>query len=121
MFFTTQLLELGIPVVVALNKTDINNKKDNKIDAELLSKKLGCPVVETSANKGNGLRSVISSVIAVIGKKQKAPYSDNAVDLSNKASVAEADRRRFDFVNGIVAEVETRNTLTKNKNAQDKV
>ena len=43
LFFTTQLLELGIPVVVALNKSDINEKKETKIDEKLLSEKLGCP------------------------------------------------------------------------------
>ena len=43
LFFTTQLLELGIPVVVALNKSDINTKKDTKIDVATLSKKLNCP------------------------------------------------------------------------------
>ena len=47
LFFTTQLLELGIPMVVALNKSDANTKKGNKIDATQLSKKLGCPVIET--------------------------------------------------------------------------
>ena len=50
LFFTTQLLELGIPVVVALNKADINEKKKTQIDEKLLAKKLGCPVVpKTSA------------------------------------------------------------------------
>ena len=47
LFFTTQLLELGIPMVVALNKSDINAKKETVINAEALSKKLGCPVVNT--------------------------------------------------------------------------
>ena len=47
LFFTTQLLELGIPVVVALNKSDINVKKQTTIDTAALSAKLGCPVVET--------------------------------------------------------------------------
>ena len=47
LFFTTQLLELGIPVVVALNKSDINEKKDTKIDVDALSAKLGCPVIRT--------------------------------------------------------------------------
>lgn len=46
LFFTTQLLELGIPVVVALNKSDINEKKETKIDEKLLSEKLGCPVTK---------------------------------------------------------------------------
>ena len=47
LFFTTQLLELGIPVVVALNKSDINEKKENLIDTAKLSQKLGCPVIQT--------------------------------------------------------------------------
>lgn len=46
LFFTTQLLELGIPVVVALNKSDINEKKETAIDTATLSQKLGCAVVE---------------------------------------------------------------------------
>ena len=46
LFFTTQLLELGIPVVVALNKADVNKKKETKIDTEALSAKLGCPVAQ---------------------------------------------------------------------------
>ena len=47
LFFTTQLLELGIPMVVALNKSDINEKKNTEIDVRLLSEKLGCPVIPT--------------------------------------------------------------------------
>ena len=47
LFFTTQLLELGVPMVVALNKSDVNAKKETKIDAKTLSQLLGCPVVET--------------------------------------------------------------------------
>ena len=47
LFFTTQLLELGVPVVVALNKSDITEKKQTKIDVKRLSEKLGCPVVKT--------------------------------------------------------------------------
>ncbi|MBR2432653.1 MAG: 50S ribosome-binding GTPase, partial [Clostridia bacterium] len=58
LFFTTQLLELGIPVVVALNKTDLNKKKENKIDSAALSKLLGCPVVETVSAAGKGLSEV---------------------------------------------------------------
>ena len=47
LFFTTQLLELGIPTVVALNKSDVNRKRKTKINTALLSEKLGCPVMET--------------------------------------------------------------------------
>ena len=73
LFFTTQLLELGVPVVVALNKTDVNKKKDNKIDAKALSEKLGCPVVETVSTTGDGMKDVVSAAVAVIGKIQNAP------------------------------------------------
>jgi ferrous iron transport protein B len=66
LFFTTQLLELGIPMVVALNKTDVNNKKANKIDAAMLSQKLGCPVFETVSIAGKGLDSLVAAAVAVI-------------------------------------------------------
>ena len=49
LFFTTQLMELGIPVVVALNKSDVNAAKETKINTKTLSEKLGCPVVERAA------------------------------------------------------------------------
>ena len=120
LFFTTQLLELGVPVVVALNKTDVNKKKDNKIDAKALSEKLGCPVVETVSTTGDGMKDVVSAAVAVIGKIQNAPYSQGDVDLNDKKSVTEADRKRFEFVNGVVKSVEVRKVLTRNKNAQDR-
>ena len=121
LFFTTQLLELGIPVVVALNKSDANKKKENKIDTKTLSEHLLCPVVETISTNGDGLSEVIKAAVAVVGTTQKAPYSEGSVNLSDKASVVTADRKRFDFVNKIVKKVETRKVLTKDKNAQDKV
>ncbi len=121
LFFTTQLLELGIPVVVALNKADINKKKDNKIDAKLLSKKLGCPVIHTVSTSSKGLMEVVSCACTLSGKKQGAPYVQGNVDLNSKKSVEEADRKRFEFVNKIVDEVETRKRLTKDKNYQDSI
>ena len=121
LFFTTQLLELGIPMVVALNKSDINEKKDTKIDSKLLSKKLGCPVVETTSVSGKGIKDVVAAAQAVVGNKQSAPFSLENVDLTNKAEVEEADRKRFAFVNEIVSEVETRVVHTNEKNFQDKI
>ena len=121
LFFTTQLLELGIPVVVALNKEDVNKKKENKIDASLLSEKLGCPVFHTVCTTGEGLREVVAAAAASLGKGQTAPFSQGEVDLTDKSAVRDADVRRFTFVNGIVAEVETRKMLTKSKNKQDKI
>ncbi|MBO7195962.1 MAG: ferrous iron transport protein B [Clostridia bacterium] len=121
LFFTTQLLELGVPMVVALNKTDANEKKHNKIDAAALSQKLGCPVVETTSITGEGLKVLVASAVAVIGKGQKAPYIQKGVNLNDRAAVINADKKRFAFVNGIVKAVETRRVLTKDRNAQDKV
>ena len=121
LFFTTQLLELGIPVVVALNKSDINEKKETKIDEKTLSEKLGCPVVKTVSKSGEGLKEVVEAAISLVGKNQTAPYSQGEIDLTDKAVVEAADRKRFEFVNKIVADVESRKILTKDKNIGDKI
>ena len=123
LFFTTQLLELGIPVVVALNKSDVNAKKETRIDVAALSEKLCCPVINTvsTSSSANGLEELVKAAVAQIGKEQKAPYVQEAIDLHNKAEVIAADRKRFAFVNKVVSAVETRKVLTKNKNAQDQI
>ena len=121
LFFTTQLLELGIPVVVALNKHDVNEKKATKIDAEALSAKLGCPVVHTVSTSAEGLKAVVDAAIAAIGTAQKAPYTQGDIDLTDKEAVTAADKARFSFVNGIVKAVETRKVLTKDINIGDKI
>lgn len=121
LFFTTQLLELGIPVVVALNKSDINEKKQTVIDVEALSNKLGCPVIKTVSTSAEGLTDVINAAVMQADCEQKAPYSQGDIDLTNKAAVEAADRKRFDFVNKIVKSVETRKVLTKDKNFGDKI
>ena len=123
LFFTTQLLELGIPVVVALNKSDITEKKQTKIDEKLLSEKLGCPVIKTiSTSSGHeGLKEVVAAAVALNGKGQKAPYVQADIDLHDKKAVEAADRKRFEFVNGIVKQVEKRKVFTKDKNFQDKI
>ena len=121
LFFTTQLLELGIPVVVALNKADINKKKDTKINTKALSQKLGCPVVDTVSTSSEGLSDVIKAAMALVGKDQKAPYHQGDVDLTDKKAVEAADRKRFAFVNGIVSSVEKRKVLTRERNFQDRI
>ncbi|MBO5280934.1 MAG: ferrous iron transporter B, partial [Clostridia bacterium] len=121
LFFTTQLLELGIPMVVALNTTDVNKKKENKIDAAALSQKLGCPVVETVSTNGGGIKELLAAAISVLGKEQKAPYVQGNIDLTDKKAVEQADRTRFAFVNSIVEAVETRTVHTNEKNFQDKI
>ena len=121
LFFTTQLLELGIPTVVALNKADINTKKETRIDIKALADKLGCPVVETISTSSEGLAELVTTAVSLAGKAQKAPYNQGYVNLSDRTSVETADRKRFAFVNGIVATVEDRKVLTRNRNGQDKI
>ncbi len=123
LFFTTQLLELGIPVVVALNKSDVNRKKQTVIDATRLSEKLGCPVIETVSNDNHhdDLTLLVKTAVSLIGNGQKAPYSQGDIDLSNRQVVESADRKRFAFVNSIVRDVETRHVLTRDHNYQDKI
>lgn len=121
LFFTTQLLELGVPVVVALNKSDINEKKGNKIDEKTLSEKLGCPVIKTTSTTDTGLREVVKKATELQGAGQKPPYVQGDINLHDKKEVEAADRKRFEFVNAIVKQVETRKVLTKEKNAGDKI
>lgn len=123
LFFTSQLLELGIPVVVALNKSDINEKKDTRIDEKALSDKLGCPVIKTVSTSSDhtGLKEVVTKAASLKGCEQKAPYVQDNIDLHNKSEVEAADRKRFDFVKSIVSAVEKRKVLTKEKNGQDKI
>ncbi len=121
LFFTTQLLELGIPVVVALNKSDLNEKKETKIDVDTLSAELGCPVINTVSTSAKGLKALVEAAASLAGKSQKAPYHQGDIDLSDKAVVEDADRKRFEFVNGIVKKVETRKVFTKERNIGDKI
>ena len=121
LFFTTQLLELGVPMVVALNKSDVNEKKKTEIDEAALSALLGCPVYETTSTTGDGLKDLVSAAAALVGKEQAAPYHQGDIDLTNKKAVEMADRSRFAFVNRIVKQVEKRKVRTRDKNYQDKI
>ena len=121
LFFTTQLLELGIPMVVALNKSDINEKKKTEIDEKLLSEKLGCPVIETVSTSSDGLKEVINAAVAAMGLSQKAPYIQGDINLADKKEVLAADKKRFAFVNAIVKAVEKRKIATNKININDKI
>ncbi len=121
LFFTTQLLELGVPVVVALNKTDINVKKKTVINVEALSKALNCPVVETVSTSAEGLEAVVKSAVALAGAQQKAPYVQGKIDLNDRRSVMTEDRKRYKFVNSVVRLVEKRKIFTNERNYQDKI
>ncbi|OEH86682.1 ferrous iron transporter B [Desulfuribacillus stibiiarsenatis] len=121
LFFTTQLLELGIPVVVALNKSDLTKKRQTAIDVNQLSELLGCPVIETVSTNGtdNGLETLISKVVEVKGQTQTAPFNSKGVNMSDKKSVDEFDKKRYDFVKGIVAKVEDRKVISNVQTKQD--
>jgi len=121
LFFTTQLLQLGIPVVVALNKSDLIKKKKTDINIKQLSAQLGCPVVETTStnNSNNGLEQLLAKVIEVKGKPQSAPFSDKGVDLMDVESVQYYDTKRFDFVKALVAKTEKRQVKSAEQTSQD--
>lgn len=120
LFFTTQLLELGIPVVVALNKSDLLKKKGTNIDTNKLSKALNCPVVETASalSKDNGLEELITKAVNVCGNKQNSPFKadGNPVD---KNEAEEIDKKRYEFVNNIVSKAEDKKIESNKHNKQD--
>ena len=121
LFFTTQLLELGIPTVIALNKSDINEKNKTVIDTALLSQKLGCEIVETVSTSHDGLCDVIASAVASVGKTQSAPYPQSGVNMTDRESVKAADIRRYEFVKRIVKSVERRKAFTGDKSFTDRL
>ena len=97
LYLTTQLLELGIPMVVALNMSDLLEKNGIKIDAKKLEKQLGCPVIEISALKGTNSLEAARLAISVAGKEQPLPYHfaqpvEDAISAV-QASCPEADNR----------------------------
>ena len=104
-----------------MNKSDINEKKGNKIDEKTLSEKLGCPVIKTTSTTDTGLKEVIQKAADLEGAGQKAPYVQGDINLHDKKEVEAADRKRFEFVNAIVKQVENRKVLTKEKNVGDKI
>lgn len=121
LFFTTQLLELGVPVVIALNKSDINEKENTQIDTAKLQNKLGCPVVPTvsTAKDNNGLAQVLKEVFSQLGKTQNPPYLQADIDLTDKQAVENADRERYHFVDQVVDQVETRAVKVASHTRQD--
>lgn len=123
LFFTTQLLELGIPLVVALNKIDMTEEKGNIIKTSLLSNYLRCPVVEISATKSGskGLKQLMETTIKA-GRRgvQEAPLRLGLQEAQSKRDFKKADQRRFEFVRDVVAEVERKKISPKQQTRQDK-
>ena len=92
LYLTTQLIETGIPVVIALNMCDLLKKNGINIDVKALSKKLGCPIIETSALKKTGLKEVIAEAIKVA--KDHAAGTVSAIfegSVEDKVSAIEAE------------------------------
>ncbi len=107
LFFTTQLLELGIPIVVALNKSDINKKRNTNINCAELSKRLACAVVEVSATSKKGLSMIIKKALELQGKKQSARCYQGIPEPHDGIAAKEIDKRRFDFVNNLVLDIQS--------------
>ena len=97
LYLTTQIIDLGIPVVVALNMMDLVEKNGDKIDVDALAKRLGCPVVPTSALKGRGMDEVVKAAIEA-GKKGAAP----ATTLRFTNEVEEALARVIDVAGAAI-------------------
>ncbi len=121
LFFTSQLLELDIPVVVALNKSDLTRKKQTQIDIKELSKLLDCPVIETVSTAGgeNGLKDLIKAALSTRGKSQTPPLDTKDVDINDKAAVDASDRKRYELVKEIVDKVEKRKIISSAQTKQD--
>ncbi len=124
LFFTTQLIELGIPVVIALNKSDLNRQKGIIIDTQMLSELIKCPVVETVAtkNSGNGLPELINSIELIFSNNYK--QASLAIKGSKSAATADdfekVDKNRYIAVNEITAQVERRKIDSSSQTFQDK-
>ncbi len=120
LFFTTQLLELGIPIVVALNKSDLNEKKDITIDVAKLSNALGCPVIQTVSTETThtGLKELIATALTLKGKTQTAPYQE-ADNITDENALKIADKKRYEFVNTLVEKVEVRAKKSNSQTLQD--
>ena len=104
LYLTTQILEIGIPVVIALNMADLLAKSGDKIDVKMLSEIFGCEVVETSALKGTGLKEVVEKAIEAAKKNEwKNPAGifsgsvENAIEKVEEAvgDAVDADQKRW--------------------------
>lgn len=125
LFFTMQLLALNIPVVVALNKTDLMKKRGHTIHTGKLSQHLNCPVVEVSAvnGKNNGLDNLVAECRLLRDKKpqQIAPTVEGLEKDGKEQKHKAADKKRFAFVNKVVADVEKKENNSSRQMVQDKI
>ena len=115
LYLSTQLLELGIPVVMAINMMDIVNKNGDKIDIIALSKDLGCPVVEISALKGTGVMDAAKKAVERAGKKNQIPVHKFGKDV--EAALDEIES----FLGGEIPEEQKRFYAIKLFERDDKI
>lgn len=115
LFFTTQLLELGIPVVIALNKSDVLQKRGSDIDINLLAEALKCSVIATTATSQDGLKQLMSRAVEIarIKKGQIAPIIEN-IDEN-------ADKSRQAFIGNLVKQVQVKRHDMSKITLSDKV
>lgn len=115
LFFTTQLLELGIPVIVALNKSDVLEKRGSDIDINLLEKELNCLVISTTATSQHGLNQLMVKAIELVGqnKVQIAPTIDHILN--------DADKSRQLYITALVKKVQVKTHDMSKITISDKV
>ncbi|MEG0774276.1 ferrous iron transport protein B [Clostridium sp.] len=113
LFFTTQLLELGIPVVVAINKSDIASKRGDTLDLRAFSKLLNCKVIATTATSEEGLLNLVDEAITV-GQENKPQIP---LEFANK----ESDTARQKLVDGIVKKCQVKKRDASKVSFSDKM
>jgi ferrous iron transport protein B len=113
LFFTTQLLEIGVPVVIALNKGDIIDKRGDRVDITSLSRQLGCPVISTTAVSDKGLIELIKTAVAT-GKAHLNPTFDKTQDSTT-------DTERQKVVDMIVKNSVIKTRDTSKVNLSDRI
>lgn len=113
LFFTTQLLELGIPVVIALNKNDIISKRGDKVDGVALGKELNCKVISTTATSEDGLLNLVNEAIQ-LGNEKKTQISP--IFRGNDSDIA-----RQKFVDEIIKKCQVKKRDASKVNLSDKV
>ncbi len=121
LLFTLQLLELKIPLVLALNKSDLLDKKDITINTEKLAKELGCAIVEISSGKKQGLDKLISKASECAGLKNNTSFEYINENNQIKDNDKELERARFAYIEKLLDDIEVRKTASSKQTKQDTV
>lgn len=116
LFFTTQLLELGVPVIIALNKSDIVSKRGDTVDQTALSQELNCKVVATTATSEDGLLNLMNEAVK-LGKEKRTQI---APDFTGKDS-DDTDKARQKFVDGIIDKCQVKKRDVSKLTSSDKL